>query len=123
MLARVARQDSHILLVSSYRTFCVTGISMCRFRLALIFFSVFVSKFIKLNVMERTQLVTKHFRAFSTAGGMQIKLLSLTILSSYILQTQVFWTNRILLPKKYALAHKRYSRFCGLANLVLTPKL
>lgn len=57
---------------------------MCRFRLALISFSVFVGKFIKLNVMERTQLATKHFRAFSGAEGMQIKPVSVTILCLHI---------------------------------------
>lgn len=34
--------------------------------------------------MERTQLATKHFRAFSGAEGMQIKPVSVTILCLHI---------------------------------------
>lgn len=48
---------------------------------------------------------------------MQIQPLSVTILCLGV------WTNRVLLPKKYAIAHKRYFRFCGLANNILPPKL
>ena len=53
----------------------------------------------------------------------QIQPLSVIILCLYIAFYTGVWTNRVLLPKKYALAHKRYSRFCGLANNILPPKL